>query len=404
MAGIEKLSALKALKETKPGRYSDGGNLYLNIGRPAGRTFVFLYKDRVTGKPKEMGIGPAKGPGRKDGLSLVEARDKAAAARQMLRNGIDPLSAKRAAVPASMTFGQLSDEYLATVVAAHKNPVHRAQWRSTLDTYAAALMPMRLSEIETRDVLAVLQPIWGTKQETADRVRQRIKKILDAAKAKKLVVGDNPAAWEGNLKELLGSRTTGEREHHAAVPFDEMPAFMTDLRSRESTSALALEYTILTAARTGETIGARWGEIDLNRKNWTVPASRMKAKREHQVPLSDRAVEILQSLKPPDAKDDEYIFPGNKRGLPLSNMAMLECLRNIRKGVTVHGFRSSFRDWAGDHTSFPREITEAALAHVIKDKAEAAYRRRTALEKRRKLMMAWQQFLGTGNNVISLAR
>ena len=207
----------------------------------------------------------------------------------------------------------------------------------------------------------------------------------------------------GRKSERVVGQSLGEREHHAAVPFDEMPAFMTDLRSRESTSALALEYTILTAARTGETIGARWGEIDLDKRNWTVPASRMKAKREHQVPLSDRAVEILQSLKPPSAKDDEYIFRGSKRGLPLSNMAMLECLRNIRKGVTVHGFRSSFRDWAGDHTSFPREITEAALAHVIKDKAEAAYRRRTALEKRRKLMMAWQQFLGTGSNVISLA-
>ena len=271
-----------------------------------------------------------------------------------------------------------------------------AQWKSTLKQYAGSLRPMLLKDIKTYDILEVMRPIWHTKQETASRIRQRIERILDAAKAQGLRSGDNPAAWRGNLKELLANPKTAERVHHAAVPYDEMPDFMRDLRKRNSISALALEFTILCAARTGETVGADWAEFDLTKKIWSVDGRRMKSGRPHLVPLPDRAVEILKSLIVPGLEPGGFVFPGQKHGTSLSNMAMLECLRDLRgRGPTVHGFRSTFRDWAGDKTKFPRDLAEAALAHALKDKTEAAYRRATALDKRRKLMEAWSAFLSS---------
>jgi integrase len=397
---IERLSARQAATITKPGRHADGGNLYLSVSTEGWRRWTFLYRERGTGRLREMGLGPAIGP-KRAGLSLADARRKAAQARQLLYNGTDPLDDKQAAKEAAeqarrqaKTFGEFADQFIDSIASGFKSAVHVAQWKSTLAQYAGALRPMALKDIKTDDVLNVIRPIWDTKQETASRVRQRIERILDAAKAQGLRSGDNPAAWRGNLKELMANPKATKRVHHAAVPYDDMPVFMQELRKRNSISALALEFTILCSARTAETVGADWAEFDLAKKIWTVPSERMKAGREHQVPLPDRAVEILTSLVVPGLKPTGFVFAGQKPGTPLSNMAMLECLRDLRgRGITVHGFRSTFRDWAGDKTVFPRDVAEAALAHVLKDKTEAAYRRSTALERRRSLMEHWAAYL-----------
>ena len=402
---IERLSARQAATITKPGRHADGGNLYLSVSAEGWRRWTFLYRERGTGRLREMGLGPAVGP-KRAGLSLADARRKAAQARQLLYNGTDPLDDKQSAKEAAelarrqaKTFGEFADQFIDSIGSGFKSAVHLAQWKSTLTQYAGALRPLALKDIKTDHVLKVIRPIWDTKQETASRVRQRIERILDAAKAQGLRSGDNPAAWRGNLKELMANPKTAKRTHHAAVPYDDMPAFVGELRKRNSISALALEFTILCAARTAETIGADWIEFDLTKKVWTVPAERMKAGRPHQVPLSDRAVDILKSLIVPGVNPAGFVFAGQKGGTSLSNMAMLECLRDLRgRGATVHGFRSTFRDWAGDKTSFPRDVAEAALAHVLQDKTEAAYRRSTALERRRQLMSAWSEFLAGNSN------
>jgi integrase len=267
----------------------------------------------------------------------------------------------------------------------------RAQWKTTLETYAACLRSRSVDGINTDDVLRVLKPIWTTKPETASRLRGRIEKILDAAKAKGFREGENPARWRGHLDHLLPKPLKLVRGHHAAMPYEEVAALIEKLRSREGTAALALEFCILTAARSGEVLGAQWSEIDLNKKIWTVPANRMKAGREHRVPLAGRAISILKQME--KTKTGEFVFPGQARDRPLSNMVLSMMLRRMKiEGVTVHGFRSSFRDWAGNVSSFPREVTETALAHIIGDKAEQAYRRSDALEKRRKMMEAWTSF------------
>ena len=399
----DRLTALDVKNISSPGRHADGRNLYLSIGPKGQRRWVFLYKERGTGRVREMGLGSAA----KDEVSLADARRKATAARHLLSDGIDPLADKRArrAATASETFGEFADKYVDSISKGFKSEVHIGQWKSSLKDHAALLRPMKIEQIGTEHILRVLEPIWDKTHETAKRVQGRIERVLDAARAKGLRTGDNPARWRGHLKELLAKRK-GVKEHHAALAYAETPAFMIELRKLESVSAKALEFTILTAARTGETVGAKWEEIDLDEKLWTIPAERMKAGQEHRVPLTDRAIEILKSLKLKNSKPGDFVFPG-ARGVnkPLSNMAMLQCLRGVRTGVTVHGFRSAFRDWAGDNTSFPREIAESALAHVISNKAEAAYRRSDALEKRRKLMSAWQNFLAAprGGNVVKLS-
>ena len=273
-----------------------------------------------------------------------------------------------------------------------RNEKHRAQWAMTLTTYAAPLRSMKLDDIATADVLAVLQPLWQTKAETASRLRGRIERVLDAAKAKGLRSGENPARWRGHLDALLPARHRLTRGHHAAMPYDDVPAFIGRLRASESVSALALEFAILTASRTGEVLGARWDEIDLDAKLWTVPAARMKAGREHRVPLTARALAILQTVE--KVRTGEHVFPGQRRGKPLSVMALAMVLRRLKlENVTVHGFRSAFRDWCGEATAFPRDVAEAALAHTVGDMTERAYRRGDALEKRRKLMAAWAAFI-----------
>lgn len=379
MAG--NLTARK-VQTAKSGKYSDGGNLYLIVSPSCSRKWVLRFTWR--GRAKEMGLGSATA------VDLADARDRAAAARRKLAQGINPIEDRKrdAGIPA---FGEMADSVREALSAGFRSAKHKAQWRSTLQTYAAPLRTKSVDSIVTDDVLAVLKPIWTTKAETASRLRGRIEKVLDAAKAKGFRDGENPARWRGHLDHLLPKQSKLGRRHHAAMPYEEVAAFVGTLRERQATAALALEFCILTAARSGEVLGARWSEIDLVKKIWTVPANRMKAGREHRVPLSTDAVSILKQLA--KVKAGDFVFPGQRNGKPLSNMAMEMMLRRMKiEGATVHGFRSSFRDWAGNVTSFPREITETALAHVIGDKAEQAYRRSDALEKRRRLMNDWASY------------
>jgi integrase len=376
-----KLTARK-VETAKPGKYSDGGNLYLIVSDTGARKWVLRFTWR--GRAKEMGLGSAMS------VPLADAREKAASARRKIAQGLNPIDERKrdGGIP---TFGEMADDVREALSAGFRNDKHKAQWKSTLETYAAALRSKPVDTIATDDVLAVLKAIWTTKAETASRVRGRIEKVLDAAKAKGLRSGENPARWRGHLDHLLPRTSKLARGHHAAMPYEKVAAFIAKLREREATSALALELCILTAGRSGEILGMRWSEIDFDKKIWTVPATRMKAAREHRVPLSPRAVVILRKLE--KIKTGEYVFPGQARNKPLSSMAMEMVLRRMNiEDATVHGFRSSFRDWAGNVSNFPREITETAMAHVIGDKAEQAYRRSDALEKRRRLMEAWAAY------------
>jgi len=381
--GIDNMASrltARKVQTAKPGKYSDGGNLYLIVSETRARKWVLRFTWR--GRPKEMGLGSAAS------VPLADAREKAASARRQISQGLNPIEERKRddGIP---TFGEMADDVLETLSAGFRNEKHKAQWKSTLVTYAGPLRPKPVDTIGTDDVLAVLKPIWTTKPETASRVRGRIEKVLDAAKAKGFRSGENPARWRGHLDHLLPRPSKLARGHHAAMPYEDVATFVEGLRQRQASSALALELCILTAARSGEILGMRWPEIDMDKKIWTVPASRMKAGREHRVPLSSRAVSILKHLA--KLKGSDFVFPGQARNKPLSNMAMEMVLRRMKiDNATVHGFRSSFRDWAGNN--FPREITETALAHVIGDKAEQAYRRSDALEKRRKLMEAWAAY------------
>jgi integrase len=372
----------RKVETAKPGKYSDGGNLYLIVSETGTRKWVLRFTWR--GKAKEMGLGGA------GSVPLADAREKAATARRQIAQGLNPIDERKrdGGIP---TFGEMADDVRETLSAGFRNKKHQAQWKSTLETYAAPLRAKPVDTIATDDVLAVLKPIWTTKAETASRVRGRIEKILDAAKAKSFRDGENPARWRGHLDHLLPRPLKLARGHHAAMPYEDVATFIAKLRQREATSALALELCILTAARSGEILGTQWSEIDLDKTIWTVPANRMKAGREHRVPLSPRAVAILRQLE--KLKTGEFVFPGQARNKPLSSMAMEMILRRMKiQDATVHGFRSSFRDWAGNASNFPRELIETALAHVIGDKAEQAYRRSDALEKRRKLMNAWAAY------------
>jgi integrase len=386
-----KLTARK-VKTAKPGKYSDGGNLYLIVSETGARKWVLRFTWR--GRAKEMGLGSSAS------VPLADAREKAAHARRMVAQGLNPIDERKrdGGIP---SFGVMADAVRETLSAGFRNEKHKAQWKSTLEGYAAPLRAKPVDTIATDDVLAVLKPIWTTKAETASRVRGRIEKVLDAAKAKGFREGENPARWRGHLDHLLPRPLKLARGHHAAMPYEEVAAFVAKLRKREATSALALELCILTAARSGEILGLRWSEIDLGKKIWTVPADRMKAGREHRVPLSARAVAILRQLE--KLKSGDFTFAGEARNKPLSNMAMEMMLRRMKvENATVHGFRSSFRDWAGNVSSFPREVVETALAHVIGDKAEQAYRRGDALEKRRKLMETWATYCepSNSNNIV----
>ena len=383
---INKLTPQSVRATAKPGRYSDGGGLYLAVRAGGSKQWIYLFRWR--GKLTEMGLGGVLG------VDLKEARRLAGEAREAVARGVNPLTARQAsgAIP---TFGEAADAYVAVMARQWSNEKHRAQWSTTLTTDAAKLRPVAVDQVTTEDVLGVLQPIWTVKPETASRLRGRIENVLDAAKAKGHRKGENPARWRGHLDHLLPKRQKLTRGHHAALPYGKVPAFVASLREREAMAALALEFLILTAARSGEVREAKWNEVDLKAKVWTVPAARMKAKREHRVPLSDRAAEILATVQVlSEGKADATIFQGADGG-PLSiNAFRALLLRMDLKGseVTPHGFRSSFRDWAGEVSSFPREVAEAALAHVVGDATERAYRRGDALEKRRELMVAWAQY------------
>jgi integrase len=374
---------IRALK--KPGRYSDGNGLYLVVDPTGSKRW--LLRTIVQGRRRDMGLGGATL------VSLAEAREKALAYRKVARDGGDPLAVRRAARATAPTFAEAAEQVHGDHKASWKNEKHAAQWLTTLKTYAYPhLGNRRVDQLETSDVLRTLSPIWLAKPETARRVRQRIGTVLDWAKAAGYRNGDNPV--EGVAK---GLPKQGERDdHHAALPYADVPAFVGRLRSSDQgeIARLAFEFLILTAARTSEVLGAEWLEVNEAEAIWIVPAARMKAKREHRVPLSGRAAEVLARAKLLGG-ESQLVFPGQTGAKPLSNMVFLMALRRMAVPITAHGFRSSFRDWAAEATNIPREVAEMALAHTIENKAEAAYRRGDLLAKRRELMEAWSAFVGS---------
>jgi integrase len=398
---IGRLTTLKVEKEKAPGMYADGGGLYLRVTPEGTKNWVLRYM--LNRKARWMGLGPLPLYG------LREARARALDARRRRHEGIDPIEARRAEraklrleAARAVTFKECAETYIGSHRAGWRNDKHKYQWPATLTAYAYPVIgALPVQAVDTGLVLKVLEPIWTTKPETASRVRQRIENILDFAKALGWRDGENPARWRGHLDKLLPARSrVRDVEHLAALPYAELPAFLVSLREREAVAARGLEFLILTAARTGELIGARWSEIDLRDKIWMVPAGRMKARREHRVPLSPRALTILQEMTKVRQSDDgnAYVFPGPKLGKPLSNMAFLMLLRRMEfDDLTVHGFRATFKTWASERTSFQNEITEAALAHIIGDKVEQAYRRSDLFEKRRRLMHQWSMFCTTAS-------
>lgn len=386
-----RLTAVAVERIKEPGYYHDGAGLYLQVSRTCSKSWIFRFT--LAGKSREMGIGgyPV--------VSLAAARSKARECRGLLDRGIDPIedrNAKRQAdriATSATTFDQCATAYITAHRPSWKNAKHAAQWESTLATYCSPVfgaLPVR--SVDTPMVLRVLQPIWLTKAETANRLRGRIESILDWATVQKYRAGENPARWRGHLEHLLAAPNRTKRiEHHPALPWQEIGAFMVELRQQAGIAARAMEFAILTAARSGEVRLAAWSEIDLDSRIWTVPADRMKAGKEHRVPLSDGAVSLLQSMH--RVVECDLIFPGAREGRPLSDMSLTACLRRMNRGdITVHGFRSTFRDWCAESANFPREVCEHALAHSLPDKVEAAYRRGDLLDKRVLLMQEWNTF------------
>lgn len=396
-----------AVKNAKPGRHADGAGLHLLVKESGARSWVFRFMLR--GKSRDIGLGPAAGA---DAISLSSARDFASALRLKVKAGIDPIeerqretadaiAAAQAAQIAGITFKSAAETYIAANEGSWRNAKHRQQWRNTLATYVYPVIgELPVAQVATAHVLQILEPIWKDKPETASRVRGRLESILDNAKAREYRQGENPARWRGHLAQILPARKRLSRGHHKALPYEEVPQFMAGLRKRDATAALALEFAILTAARTGEVIGATWKEVDLDRAVWTIPAGRMKAGREHRVPLSVRVMEILETVKP---LGGSWLFSGEPRRAgearsQLSGMAMTMLLRRMKVDATVHGFRSSFRDWAAERTGYSHEVCEMALAHAIVNKAEAAYRRGDLFEKRRRLMVDWATHCANASN------
>lgn len=390
------LTAL-AVKNTKPGRHADGGGLHLLVKESGARSWV--YRFMLNGKSRDIGLGAA-GTG---GVSLAEARDARDALRLKVKAGIDPLeerqqeAAKALATAqaervAGITFKAVAEAYMSTNEGSWRNDKHRQQWRNTLATYVYPVVgELPVGEVRTPHVLKILEPIWKDKAETASRIRGRMETILDAAKARGYREGENPARWRGHIAQILPARSRLTRGHHKAMPYEAIPEFVRALHDREAVAALALEFTILTAARTGEVIGANWDEVDLEKAIWTIPANRMKAGREHRVPLSPRAEEILRSTQ---ILRKDWLFPATNGG-SMSGMAMSMLLRRMKVDVTVHGFRSGFRDWCAECTGYAHEVAEMALAHTIGNKVERAYRRGDLFDKRRRLMDDWATYCAT---------
>ncbi len=390
----QRLTALKVKRAKKPGLYADGGGLYLRVTPEGARNWVLRFM--LNRRPRWMGLGPLALYG------LAEARARALDARRKRHEGIDPIEARRAErarqrldAAKAITFKQCAELYIAAHRAGWRNDKHAAQWGATLSTYAYPVIgALAVQAVDTGLVLKVIEPIWTTKPETATRLRGRIESILDYAKVRGYREGENPARWRGHLAKLLPARSKVRQvEHHAALSYAVLPEFLTSLREQEGIAARALEFGILTAARTGEVLGARWDEVDRSDKVWTVPAGRMKAHRDHRVPLSTRAVAIVSGMQAVRRSGDPFIFPGGKAGRPLSNMAFLMLLRRMaRADLTAHGFRATFKTWATERSNFQREVVEAALAHVIGNKVEAAYQRGDLFEKRRRLMQQWATY------------
>lgn len=392
MPGINKLAATRVARINKPGRYGDGAGLWLQVAKAGSKSWIFQFTTQ--GRERQLGLGSATT------VSLADARKKAKEARDQVAQGIDPIALKqerrRQAVVAEakrVTFEEAAESYMAAHGPSWRNEKHRAQWASTLKTYAyPTIGRVALPDVDTPLILKLLKPIWTAKPETAGRVRGRIENILDAAKAEGHRTGDNPARWKGHLDHLLPALTKIKAvKHHAAMPYADIRGFVASLRMRKGISARALEVLILTASRTGALIGMREEELDFEEKVWTVPASRMKTGKEHLVPLSDHAIAILKAL--PREKGNPHVFAGTTKGSHLSNMAMLALMKHVAPDYVPHGFRSTFTDWANETTATPHHVVEMALAHSIQSKTERAYRRGTLFEKRRDLMHLWDLFL-----------
>jgi integrase len=387
-----RLSAIEVKSLNREGMYHDGGGLYLQVSGRGAKSWI--YRFMLDGRGREMGLGPVTT------ISLAEARKRAGECRKLRLDGIDPIEARREQrsqrrleAARAMTFDKCAAAYIDAHKAGWRNPKHARQWPSTLEAYASpvfGLLPVQAIDVGL--VMKALEPVWQSKPETASRLRGRIEAVLDWATVRGYRKGENPARWRGHLDKLLPARNKIRKvEHHPALPYGEIAEFIAALRRQEGIAARALEFLILTAARTGEVIGAQWDEVDLQDKVWVIPGTRMKAGREHRVPLSAAALGILARLR--EVRESDFVFPGGKKGKPLSDMAMLKLLKRMRRDdLTAHGFRSTFRDWAAESTNFPREVVEMALAHTIESKVEAAYRRGDLFRKRGQLMEAWAGF------------
>lgn len=384
-----RLKPIELKRISTPGMYADGGGLYLQVAKRGSKSWIFRYTPPRSDRERYMGLGSFQTFG------LSEARTKARLCRQQLHEGIDPISAWHDSKKRAKSFPECAREYIEAHRAGWKNAKHAEQWTSTLATYAEPVLGrLPVDQIDTELVLEVLKPIWYTKTETANRVRGRIENILDWAAVKGYRSKENPARWRGHLDKLLPARSKVQPvTHHAALAYTDLPGFFSELRKHRGVAAIALQVTILTALRTSEVIGARWEEIDAERGVWTVPAERMKSKRPHRVPLTAPVLALLDALP----RTGEWVFPSARYGRPISNMAMLKLLKSDmgHADKTVHGFRSTFRDWAAETTSFPRELAEATLAHVLGDKTEAAYQRGDLFVRRAKLMEAWSDYVTT---------
>lgn len=390
-----RLNALQVAKLKTQGRYPDGGNLYLQVSESGSKSWLFRYA--IDGKERQLGLGS------ESDFTLAEARERATAQRKLLADGIDPLATKRdqklarsMAAANIITFDKAATAYIAAHSAGWRNAKHGDQWKNTLDTYASPVIgKLPVSSVNTALVLRILEPMWADKTETASRLRGRIERVLDWAKVQGYRTGENPALWRGHLENLLAKKSkVAKVAHHPALPWQEMGAFMGALSAMQGSAALALQLIILCASRTSEVLNAQWAEFDLDGALWIIPADRMKAEKEHRVPLSDAALAVLVKAKA-EALDSEFVFPGRK-GSTLTNMACLAVLKRMgRADLTVHGFRSTFRDWCSESTDYPRDVAELALAHTIGDKVEAAYRRGDLMEKRRALMGDWSAYCGT---------
>jgi integrase len=399
----KKLTAL-TVKSNRlaPGRYGDGNGLYLLVRDGGARSWVFRYRERGKGKQRDVGLGSA-GQG---GVTLEGARERAGELRAGLRRGVDPAAQNKAErVTCDDTFGAFANALLEAIKSGFKGKNSENDWKRDIEVWCAPIRPKRLKDITTDDVLSVLKQVWTSKPRTARELRGRIERILDAAKARGLRSGENPARWKGHLKELLPAHKR-IKCHHPAAPYKDVPGIVKKLQAKRATADtdvnLAGEYVILTAVRTGEGRFMRVREINWEARLWTVPAARMKLLKDHKVPLCARAVAILKAVVPKDASPDDFVFRGLKPNQPLGMNAILHALKAVYPGITTHGCRSSFRDWVGDETSFPREIAEMALAHAVGDEVEQAYRRGTALEKRRQLMEAWGAYVEGSSNVLAL--